>query len=172
MNLNNCGEKEVISQADRYQKNAKVFFKDKAFYHIIIIRSEKLGLALKDKINKIKEKNLTNLAILCSNNKLKLFGKEFSEKSEESKESSKKSKKPKTSSIVLKSETHSSNAKEEIKQLRNEFTLLKNSVKNSIEELKTFMTNSINQMNDVLNSLTEQLKTMNKNNDNSNNNSK
>ena len=94
------------------------------------------------------------MAILCLNNKLKLFGKEFSEKSEESKESSKKSKKPKTGSIVLKSETHSSNAKEEIKQLRNEFTLLKNSVKNSIEELKTFMTNSINQMNDVLNSLT------------------
>ena len=149
-------------------------FKDKDVYHIIIIRSEKLGLALKNKINKIEEKNPTNLAILCLNNKLILFGKDFSEKSEESKESSKKSNKSKTGIIALKSETHSSKAREEeIKQLRNDFINLKNSVETSIGELKNFMDNSITKMYSLLNSLAEQVKKMNNSNNNeiSNNNS-
>lgn len=66
------GENKIISQAIQYQKNAKILFRNEVFYHIIIVRSQKLGKQLIKKIRLIKEKNFSNFAILCLNNKLNI----------------------------------------------------------------------------------------------------
>lgn len=73
----NEGDDKVILQAVNYQENAKSLLEGNEFYHIIIIRSKKLGKALGNKKGEIEEKKLKNFAILCLNNKLLICGKEF-----------------------------------------------------------------------------------------------
>ena len=158
------GENEVLSQADRYQKNAKVLFRDEEFYHIIIIRSDKLGLALKNKINKIDEKNFANFAILCLNSKLIICGKDISKISEESNDNSKKSKKSKTGSKGPKSETHISNPTEETTKLRNEFSQFKD-LMSAIQQTLNLLTEQMKEINNKLN-----ISSNDKNNNNNNNN--
>ena len=124
-------ENKVISQADNYQLIAKTLFKEEPFYHIIIVRSKKLGNLLKGKIRKIKKKNYTNFAILCLNNNLKILGIDFTSKKEELKESSKQSKyskKSKSKSSQSDLEIGKKNVNklsEEIVNLRNEFLRFK-----------------------------------------------
>ena len=50
------GENKVISQANNYQINAKALFKGEPFYHIIIIRSRKLGNLLGEILDVIQKK--------------------------------------------------------------------------------------------------------------------
>ena len=127
-----CGENKVISQANNYQLIAKSLFKEDPFFHIVIVRSKKLGNLLKGKINRIEKRNFTNFAILCLNNKLKILGIDFTPKKEESKEGakqSKSSKKSKSKSSQSDSEIGKENANklsEEIANLRNEFLRFKN----------------------------------------------
>ena len=70
----NCGENKIISQALKYQENAQFILKDQIFYHLIIVRSKKLSIALKDKI---KEKTLKNFALLSMNDALKICDKKI-----------------------------------------------------------------------------------------------
>lgn len=72
------GENKVLSQAKRYQENAKVIFGDNSFYHIIIVRKD-LGNALSEKIKKINIKEFNNFAILKLEDTPKIFGKLLSE---------------------------------------------------------------------------------------------
>ena len=73
------GERKVITQAFKYQMNAKYILKDKTFYHIIIINTKELGNALeqyiKENIDQIKK--LINFAVLCLYSSNKICGKEL-----------------------------------------------------------------------------------------------
>ena len=69
------GENKVIKQAINYQKNAKIIFKDKKVYHIIIVRAKELANAIYKKITNefIKTYNFNNFALLCIEGKLDSF---------------------------------------------------------------------------------------------------
>ena len=73
------GERKVITQAFKYQMNAKYILKNKTFYHIIIINTKELGNALeqyiKENIDQIKK--LINFAVLCLYSSNKICGKEL-----------------------------------------------------------------------------------------------
>ena len=101
------GENKIISQAVNYQENAIVILKGQVFYHIIIIRSKKLGIALKNKKEQIEKKKLNNFAILCLNNDLVICGEKFNEKKV-------KKKYKKSESSESTSRNNESNIKEEL----------------------------------------------------------
>ena len=73
------GVRKVITQAFKYQMNAKYILKNKTFYHIIIINTKELGNALeqyiKENIDQIKK--LINFAVLCLYSSNKICGKEL-----------------------------------------------------------------------------------------------
>ena len=73
------GDRKVITQAFKYQMNAKYILKNKTFYHIIIINTKELGNALenyiKENIDQIKK--LINFAVLCLYSSNKICGKEL-----------------------------------------------------------------------------------------------
>ena len=73
------GVRKVITQAFKYQMNAKYILKNKTFYHIIIINTRELGNALenyiKENIDQIKK--LINFAVLCLYSSNKICGKEL-----------------------------------------------------------------------------------------------
>lgn len=70
------GEKKVITQANKYQNNAKFILKNADFYHIIIIKTTALGDALRNYIDKNKTQisMLKNFAVLCLNDIPKICG--------------------------------------------------------------------------------------------------
>ena len=73
------GVRKVITQAFKYQMNAEYILKNKTFYHIIIINTKELGIALekyiKENIDQIKK--LINFAVLCLYSSNKICGEEL-----------------------------------------------------------------------------------------------
>ena len=140
----NSGENKVISQANKYQENAKVIFGDEDFYHIIIIRSEKLGDSLSGKKKQIEEKKFTNFAILGLKNQLRICQENLN--IAKRKKINPKSKNSKSSQQG----TDISRLEEELKDMKNEIKDMKNDIKNNLDLINKTLENINSRLNEKL----------------------
>ena len=133
------GENKVISQAIRYQENAKEMFGGDKFYHIIIVR-DKLFNALKENASRINSYNFSNFAILkICGNPLKIFNKYLSEY----KDADNKAKNPMSSkNSVISHKTSGSKCGNAI--TRDEFNKEINGIKDGMNAFKTEIKNEMN----------------------------
>jgi hypothetical protein len=120
------GEKKIITQAKNYQKNAKVIFKERKFYHIIIIRSKDLGDLVGEKINEelIQTNQFVNFAVLCLDSKLSICDESLIPLQEKPKEETKQPNEGKKNNMEL-----------EISKLRTDVKNIDDKLNKLIEEL-------------------------------------
>lgn len=116
------GENKVIKQAINYQKNAKIIFKDKTVYHIIIVRSKELANAIHKKITNefIKTYNFNNFALLCIEGKSDYFAQSSKPQKKKNRENSEESVHKKFEKI----ETQISALQRDMQEMKNEMKSL------------------------------------------------
>ena len=144
------GDSKVITQAFKYQMNAKYILKNKTFYHIIIINTKELGNALekyiKENIDQIKK--LINFAVLCLYSSNKICGKELesntknilNQKTKFQNKSKKKSNKD--SKVSTDIETRMSNMEAKIDKMESDIASIKTMLLDLGKTIKEIQNNS------------------------------